>query len=319
MNTIPLTLDSYKPTYTVIGGVRGASGGDLPVSVLLLNRGPRLYRAALLQDLVKAGFQSIVSVEDEAETPELESLAMKFPQTRFVRLKDPANFGARINVGMRESSAPYVMVMWNDMRLSSSTLSSRFFDKVVDSNLACLAPSLFGSDGSQVPVCAHPAKAGKAFKVIHLPPASDGDKSLYPFDFAGVYSRAKFSSLGGFDWTIANPYWQALDFGLRIWLWGEWIACSQALKLRYEAEPVAYDVTPDADYGRFWLKCLAPIHKGDSASLPWGAFARYLVKSRSAPGKAIDRFKAARAWILACSFRFKQDAARLVDLWDPLP
>jgi len=63
MNTIPLTLDSHRPTYTVLGGGLGQSGRDgSPVSVLLLNRGSRLYRASLIQDLVKVGFESIVSV-----------------------------------------------------------------------------------------------------------------------------------------------------------------------------------------------------------------------------------------------------------------
>ncbi len=44
----------------------------------------------------------------------------------------------------------------------------------------------------------------------------------------------------------------------------------------------------------------------------------YLARSRKNPGAAWDEYKAARAWIEACSYRFKSDASRLADLWDPL-
>ena len=319
MNTIPLTLDSYRPTYTVIGGGRGSSpAGGFPVSVLVLNRGPRLYRASLLQDLVKVGFDSIVSVEVEADSPELESLAARFPQVRFIRLHEAANQGVCANIGMRESSAPFVLLIWNDMRLATSTLSSRFFDRVVELDAACLVPTLADAGGSFLPSIANPAHAGKSFKVVNLPPKTDGEKSLYPFDMCGIYSREKFASLGGFDWTISNPYWQKLDFGIRTWLWGESIRYAQALRLKYEEAPLDEDTTPDADYGRFWLKNLAPVYHGDSAFLPRSRFWSYLARSRSFPRAAIDEFKAAREWVSACTFRFKEDASRLSDLWDPM-
>ena len=198
MNTIPLTLDAHKPTYTVLGGSRGSGRAEsFPVSVLLLNRGPRLYRASMLQELVKVGFDSIISVEGPGESPELEGLASKHPQVRFICLRDEANLGVMVNIGMRESCAPYVFVLWNDLRLATSTLSSRFFDKVVDLDAACLVPTLSDASGQMVPSISHPAQSGKALKVVHLPPKKDGEKCLYPFDACGIYSREKFSQLGG--------------------------------------------------------------------------------------------------------------------------
>jgi len=286
--------------------------------VLLLNRGPRLYRAALIQDLVKVGFDSIVSMEGPVDSPELEGITSKYPQVRFVCLHEEANLGARINIGMRESCSPFVLVMWNDLRLATSTLSSRFFDKVTELGAACLVPTLNDSAGSVVPSISHPAQSGKAFKVVPLPPKADGEKSLYPFDACGIYSREKFTSLGGFDWTISNPYWQKLDFGMRAWLWGESIRYAQALRLNYEGSPQPDDTTPDADYGRFWLKNLAPSYRGDCAVLPRSRLISYLARSRMGPASGLEEFKAAREWVSACSYRFKADAARLADLWDPL-
>lgn len=319
MNTIPLTLDAYRPTYTVLGGARGAGSRDrFPVSVLLLNRGPRLYRAAMIQDLVKVGFDSIVSMEGISDSPELEGLASKHPQARFICMHEDCNLGVKINIGVRESSAPFVFVLWNDLRLATSTLSSRFFDKVVDLDAACLVPTLNDASGSIVPSLSNPAQSGKAFRVVPLPPKADGEKSLYPFDGCGIYSREKFTMLGGFDWTISNPYWQKLDFGMRTWLWGETIQYAQALRLNYDSNPPPDDTTPNVDYGRFWLKNLAPVYQGDAATLPGSRLWSYLLRSRKNPSAAFEEFKAAREWVSACSYRFKADATRLADLWDPL-
>lgn len=319
MNTIPLTLDAYKPTYTVLGGSRGSGCAEsFPVSVLLLNRGPRLYRASMLQDLVQIGFDSIISVEGPGDSPELEGLASKHPQVRFICLREEANLGVRINIGMRESCAPYVFVLWNDLGLATSTLSSRFFDKVVDLDAACLVPTLCDATGQIVPSISHPAQSGKNLKVVQLPPRKDGEKSLYPFDACGIYSREKFSLLGGFDWTIGNPYWQKLDFGMRVWLWGETIRYAQALRLNYDGPSPSLDTTPDSDYGRFWLKNLAPVYDGDSATLPRSRLWSYLARSRKGPKAALGEFQAARNWVGSCTYRFKGDASRLADLWDPL-
>ena len=319
MNTIPLTLDAYKPTYTVLGGGRGSGCRDgFPVSVLLLNRGPMLYRAEMIQELVRVGFESIVSMELIGDSPELEGLASRYPQVRFICLHEGANLGVRVNIGMRESCSPFVFVLWNDQRLATSTLSSRFFDKVVDLDAACLVPTLNDASGSPVPSISHPAQSGKAFRIVPLPPKADGEKSLYPFDACGIYSREKFMLLGGFDWTIGNPYWQKLDFGMRAWLWGETIRYAQALRLNYDGAPSAEDTTPDADYGRFWLKNLAPILRGDAAALPGTRMLSYLFRSMKSPTQALSDFKAAKAWVEACAYRFKSDATRLADLWDPL-
>jgi len=303
----------------VLGGGRGSGCKDsFPVSVLILNRGPRLYRAAMIQDLVKVGFDSIVSMEGLSDSPELEGLASRHPEARFICLHEDCNLGVKINIGMRESCSPFVFVLWNDLRLATSTLSSRFFDKVVDLDAACLVPTLNDAAGSLVPSISHPAQSGSSFKVVPLRPKADGEKCLYPFDGCGIYSRDKFVSLGGFDWTISNPYWQKLDFGMRAWLWGEKINYAQALRLNYESSPPPDDTTPDSGYGRFWLKNLAPVHRGDQAALPRSRLWSYMVRSRKSPKAALEEFRAARDWVQACSYRFKGDAARLADLWDPL-
>ena len=47
--------------------------------------------------------------------------------------------------------------------------------------------------------------------------------------------------LGGFDYTIQNPYWQNLDFGVRAHLWGEKIRIFTSFRIQYEGNPIAED------------------------------------------------------------------------------
>lgn len=319
MNTIPSTLDDRKPTYTVVGGHRAQACPDgSPVSVLLLNRGPRLSRASMLDELLSAGFQSVVSVDAGDPPPELETLSGRFPQVRFVFLREKAGPGDMVNAGMRESCGPYVLVVWNDQRLASSTLSSRFLDRVVELDSAVLVPELRDAGGSLLPSVMHPAMEGAHIRVIGLPPKGDGEKSVFPFDYAGIYSKARFSLLGGYDWTIEKPHWQKMDFGFRSWLMGERILHAQALKLNYQGTVEADDATADASYGRFWLKNLGPLFRDDKAYLPSSRLFRFLLRSGLGLFGSVSEFRQARSWVKHNQYRFRQDAARVVQLWDPL-
>ncbi|HAW85794.1 MAG: hypothetical protein A2087_10475 [Spirochaetes bacterium GWD1_61_31] len=319
MNTIPLTHDANKPTYTVLGGLHQRNCKDkFPVSVLVLNRGPRLYRASLFQDLTHIGFDSIISIELPPESAEIESLAGRFPHVRFIMFKQELTIGDYINVGMREACTPFVFVIWNDMKLATSTLSSRFFDKVGELDMACLVPCLADAGNNSLPTNINPAVSRRVIKTVALIPKKDHEKTLYPFDWCGIYHREKFIRLGGFDFTIRQPCWQRLDFGLRAWLWGESICHVQALKLLYTGSSPVEDTTVSVDYGRVWLKNIAPQYRVDMAHLPASRFLMYLLQSGLGPLQSWRFFRAARRWVDTNAYRFKQDITRLVDLWDPV-
>lgn len=317
MSTIPTTLDDRPVPYTVVGGpagpTRGEGGG---VSVLLLERGKRLYRGEALRDLERLGFESIVSIEEGGEAVDVEALAQRHPGTRFILLGKPLTPGEMVNVGMRESASPFVFVLWSDMRLQAQGLSSRFFERLGEQDILCLAPFLQAGKGEALPSAMSPALHHQSLKVLSLAPERDGAKTLYPFDYAGIYSRKRFVLTGGYDGGISNPYWQKLDFGFRSWLWGEDIRLSQALRVGYEAEPTVEDSTPDSDYKWFWLKNLAPVFRGDHVAIPGGRYWSYLRRRGGSPLAAWAEFRAAREWVGINRYRFRSDASSLVDLWD---
>jgi hypothetical protein len=335
MSTIPTTLDAGAVPYTVVGApkiepeARASGKGRASVlSVVLLNRGSRLYRGDALGELERAAIGPVLSVEPQPEALDIEALSAKHPAARFLLLSKGASAGVQINLAMRESAGPYVLVLWNDLSLSAQGLSSRFLERLAERDTLCLAPFLYAKGSEQLPSAAAPAmddgsrgrslaSARGRLKIIGFVPESDGEKSLYPFDYAGVYSREKFVRTGGFDANLANPYWQKLDFGFRAWLWGEEIRCSQALKLSYADAPANEDETPDEGYKWFWLKNLAPSFHGDNASIGASRFWSYL-RSRGggSAASAIGEFRSAREWAALNRYRFRTDASSLVDLWD---
>jgi len=286
------------------------------VSVVLLNRGSRFARGDAFRELSRAGFSSILSVEPRGDSLDAESLSSRESGLRFLLLSEPASPGVQINLAMRESAGPYVFVLWSDMALSAQALSSRFFDRLAERDVLCRAPLFLGKGGEGLPSASNPALHKSSLKVLKLSPSKDGARSLYPFDYAGIYSKEKFVLTGGFDPLLTNPYWQKLDFGFRSWLWGEEIRVSQALKVAYSGAPPVEDETADECYKWFWLKHLAPSFRGDSAVIPSSRLWSYLRRRGGGPAAALSEFRAACEWVRTNRYRFRSDAASLVDLWE---
>lgn len=331
MSTTPTTPERRSLEYRVVGGPRGRQASAAqPVSVLLLDRGNRLYRAELLHELDRLGFDSILAVESGGEPLELESLSARHPGLRFLvpapasgstaaeaggGEAPPPSPGELINIGMRESAAPFVFVLMSDMGISTAALSGRFFERLTEQERLCLSPSLLTKGGEPLPSAATPVMEGQKLRVLLLPPASDGARSLFPFDFTGIYSREKFLQAGGFDPAIGNPYWQALDFGFRAWLWGEEIRLSASLRVAYQDEAPVLDTSPGPAARRFWLRNLAPEYRDDSVLLPGRRFWSYARSGRDL-FSAVAEFRAGRDWVARNRFRFRMDATSLVDLWE---
>jgi hypothetical protein len=111
-----------------------------------------------------------------------------------------------------------------------------------------------------------------------------------------------------------------MDFGVRSWLWGEEIACTQLLRVCYDGEVPPEDSSAGVSYKRFFLKNLAPVFRGDSAHLPLGRFPAYLFSSGESPLAAWEEYSASRQWVARNKYRFSADMENLVKRWEqPLP
>ncbi|MDR2521656.1 MAG: hypothetical protein LBC72_03765 [Spirochaetaceae bacterium] len=326
MNTIPSTFSEKFPPYTVLGeGIRANTSG---VAAVLLNRAGRIGRRTVFEELSKYGFETIVSVEGAEEHYGLEELAGRFENVVFILLQKPASTGCKINIAAHEVKSPLFFVVWDDMRLSginAERISSRLLVPA-DGNACgiagykrlCTVPLVhYKADGRPIPTMNVPHAFKKTFESSFTTPDADDFPTLYPYDAAGIYDRARFIALGGFDPAMDNPYWQYLDFGLRAWLWGEEIRCDRPVRLRYEGGHPAEQAAADDSYRRFFLKNLAAVSvpKDGGAHLPLRRFPAFAVKSTLTPAAAFRLFLEIRRWVRENSGRFRFTVRDVLNVW----
>ena len=126
MNTIPSTSKRSHISYTVLGGAKHhrSTGPVSDVSVLLLNRRGRFYRAELLESIQPLGFREILCVERSGSGYDLEPLLHRFPSARFILLQSEATVGEIVNIGIEEARSSVVFVLWTDMSIGPGSITA---------------------------------------------------------------------------------------------------------------------------------------------------------------------------------------------------
>ncbi|MDR3284836.1 MAG: hypothetical protein LBS97_06635 [Treponema sp.] len=316
MNTIPLIFNEKQIRRTILGGTEAPQDVQVPAAAVLLNHSGNQYRDQTLDNLQKNGFESIISIESSQDNYLIEDLSRRFPAVTFVLLHEEATLGEMINTAVAETSAPYFFVLRDSLKITAQLINPRFFGYPGQTGSLVVSPRLFSRDMRPLPIGYAPAIDRSRFTVRVSPEISEGGKTLYPYDFVGLYNRGKFMQLGGFDHTITAPYWQNLDFALRAWLWGEFITLSPRLQISYDTDPVEPDASANAAYQRFYLKNIAPVVKTGYGYIPGSAFFSYWQRSRAGFFTARRQFSEGRRWVEANRFRFTQDIHSLCAAWE---
>jgi hypothetical protein len=287
-----------------------------PLSVLLLNRGGKFYRTELLTELQSTGLGEVICIEGPHVPYDIEPLSRQFPDIRFLLFQQEASVGEKLNLAMEEARSRFVMVAWSDMKVASS-ISTGLIEQVEKSDLMCTVPQLRAQKGGPIPSVLVPAWIkGRKLELIPWVPDKEGMRSIFPFDFCGIYNKLKFQLHGGFDRAIRNPYWQKLDFGFRVFLWGETILANPAFQMHYLTDTPSEDSTPDEGYKLFYLKNLAVLLKADRGVLPYTRFLQYMARSDTGPLYSFKEFREVRKWVERHQYRFKRDAAQLLSQWN---
>ena len=326
MSTIPTTFNETFPSYTVVGGKEriGSSG----LSAVLLNRGGRYARRGIFLELEKTGFDTVISIEPEPAHYDIDELSSRFPFVRFVLLRGGISFGEQVNLAASEMDSPLFFVLWNDLKMIAGGLARRMAERLQTATdnadggekspykRLCTVPVIQNARFDTLPTLIAPALRRNKVKTMFLSPMSEGNASLYPFDGVGIYDRSRFITLGGFDGAIKNSHWQCMDFGFRAHLWGEEISATSSLKLSYEANVPTLDDSGGADYSRFYLKNIAPVFSGDSASLPLRRFPAYLCQTKDGIFAAWEDFAECRRWVRLNQFRWRRDPKSLASRWN---
>jgi hypothetical protein len=313
MNTTPLIFNNGLPSYTAVGGNKRAASTGL--SAVLLNRGGRYPRRTLFQELEKAGFDYILSMEGDQERYDLEDLSGRFPFVRFILLKDKISPGEAVNLAAAELSSPLFFVLWNDYRLFNGITAAKIAELFGGKRL-CTVPVVQNSRFETIHTLSVPVFFEGSLKTLPEAPEHENQSSLFPYDWLGVYDREQFLRVGGFDRDIVHPHWQLMDFGFRSYLWGEEIRSSQIIRLIHDGAIPPADNTAEDSYRLFYLKNLAPVFHSDYAHLPLRRFPGYLVKAGWDLLGAWMEFSRERRWIRKNKNRFRRDAWGVTDLWE---
>ncbi len=315
MNTIPSIFNLKKFNYTVLGGSEKPEKILMPVTCIVLNRTGSQYRSIVLENVLKCGFEKIISIENNVRNFNSDAMTRLFPCIKFIQTLEDVNIGDLINLGMSESASPYVLVVHDDMCMDDLLFNATLAKKLIAQKQFCFVPRLLTRDKQSVPVRFIPSVNKSVFYVESSISIGDGVNTLYPFDHAGLYDRQKFMQLGGFDYTITAPYWQKLDLFVRAWLWGETISLSTSMQFVYGQDVPVEDNTVELSYLRFYLKNLLPSFQSDHAVLSVGKFFHYRRRSRCGLSEDVKQFRDARRWVQENKYRYKKDAASLIQDW----
>jgi hypothetical protein len=298
---------SISEIYAVTGGRRVAGRFDPPVSLVVLARGPRLFREQALADFHEHGFSEVLFVEDGRPQSDARSLLDRFPDLRLLVPLKPQTPGTRINEAARESRCERFLVIWDDQSFEG-------LSRVPAQTAVALVPESRDKQRRTLPSVMVPGLAGGRLKVLALESEGESVDTLYPPDYTALYDREKFLRTGGYDAVLA-PFWQKLDWGLRSRLWGEPLRTLKTFQVAYRSDPPVDDQTPDAGYPRFYLRNLAVRYEGDHGVLPLSRFWTHARRAGLPLGRSVQTFFAERRWVRTHRYRFQTDVRQLSQLW----
>ena len=147
-----------------------------------------------------------------------------------------------------------------------------------------------------------------------------GGRTFYPFDFTGCYHRESFLEVGGFDNSFKNPFWQLLDFGARLLMFGKTIRLNPYFLVHYDTEIEPHRECFDSDYLLFVLKNQFVKKKKDRFYIPYFSIIRYFVRSSGRDwGQIITECRCALKMVEEYQSMYKMTLAEGVAAWGSVP
>ena len=320
MNTTPLTTKNPPSVvYTIIGNAVPLPQDSSPyssITLIVLGRGGKFQRTEMFDRLSKIGWAEILSVENPNPSYDLEQLTTRYSRLRCKGVQTPrGNPGELINAAMRECRTPLALVLWSTMAVQP--LTPRILNDLVSQKMAVVTvPVIRNQRGEVFPSVSIPTEYNQSLKTLYVSPSAENNRSLFPFDYSGLYRKDLFLSTLGYDEKILSPYWQKFEFGVRSYLWGMQIPVYQGLRVTISQDPEPEDTSSDNNYLRCYLKTLGVDFRQDHGVLDMSAFLDVYRKSGKGFIGALKLFLEVQRWVHVHSFRYVKDLHQIVELWD---
>ena len=314
MSIIPTTFNEHVISYAVAGG-KNFKREENDVGAVIMSRGGWYNFPSIIKSLLDIGCTSIISVESPKKSIDLDNMIHEYPFVKFLLPQEKTTIGETINISISELKTNYVIVLWNDQSILDSKQLSKAIAEAKSLDKMCLSPVAITKTNDLISVQMLPILKQGHFSTEAIPIIQNNTRSIYAFDFAGIYNCKKFIDFGGFDYTITNPYWQNLDFGFRTFLWGEEIVINTHFKVKYLSMLPVEDTSHDDSYTRFYIKNLRPTVANGKAYMKFDVFFSYMKGMGFNPFMAYNYFKVGYDWVKKNQKRFTVPPYDLISNW----
>jgi GT2 family glycosyltransferase len=138
------------------------------------------------------------------------------PGARLVTLARNRGYGPAVNAGARAAKGELLLVLNDDLRLESATVS-RLLACFPDRRLFAVVPAI----RSSLALCGDEGGKAAAWEAgmieVREAPAEATHPTLYPVGCCFLCPRELFLALGGYDDVYAPFLWEDVDLGYRAW------------------------------------------------------------------------------------------------------
>ncbi len=314
MNIIPTTFNEHAVPYTLVGG-RNFKRDLNDVGAIVMSRGGWYNFSSIIKSLLDIGCTSIISIESPKKSIDLEHMINEYPFVKFLLPSEKTTVGEVINIAISELKTDYAIVLWNDQSILDSNHLAKVITEAKNLGRMCLSPVSITKTNDIIAAQMLPILKDGHFSTEAIPIIQNNTRSIYAFDFTGIYNCKKFIDFGGFDYTLTNPYWQNLDFGFRTFLWGEEILINTHFKVKYLSSIPVEDTSYDDSYTRFYIKNLRPTVANGKAYIKFDVFFSYMKGMGFNPFMAYNYFKIGANWVKKNQKRFTVPPYDLISNW----
>lgn len=185
------------------------------------------------------------------------SLNARYQDVTFIVFDNPPSLGERANAMADTCVASYFFLTRTDIDLVDLNFELVRQKLESDKRPAALVPIVFNKNKELIPTVRAPKLDKNKIEILSYEPSTGDDTNLCPFLGLGVYNRALFQRIRGYDTEIASPYFQCLDFGTKCWLYGYPIySVNDIAVLFYAKQFLIEDRSESEGTDRFYTRAL---------------------------------------------------------------
>lgn len=201
---------------------------------------------------------NVLTTEYKMDQYDIQSM---YPEVTFIVFSNDTTTGEYINVMANECYTDYFLIVRSDTELIAFDGAALLKIMGEKDHPVVISPVMISSEGEVMPTLRAPYLRGKEVDPQSFLPDMEKEKEVrtfYPVLALGLYDRALFQRLRGYDAEILSEYYQSIDLGTRSWLFGFSVKLSPSLAILFPKRvSVIEDRSECIGMTRFYTKALS--------------------------------------------------------------